>query len=158
LTKAPTFDELKEFTLKSYVKLLRYIDDIYKVVPFHRIPKTDCPYLILRHDIDFSLQAALKMAHLERTLGIRSTYFVHFSSRFYNLLEGNNVRILKQISKLGHEIGLHYYPAQYRLYNQNQKKTLEREIQLLEHLLGKKVYSIAKHGPWDRDPFALEDV
>ena len=33
-------------------------------------------------------------------------------------------------------------------------KTLKVEIRLLEHLLGKKIYSIARHGPWDRDPFA----
>lgn len=150
----PTLEELEDFTLKSYVKLLKYLDQIYKIVPFCKLPNKDTPYLILRHDIDISLPAALKMAQIERDLNIKSTYFVLFSSKFYNVLEGGNVDILKQISKLGHEIGLHYYPAQYRLYNQNPMKTLEIEIQLLEHLLGKKIYSIARHGPWDRDPFA----
>ena len=150
----PTLEELEDFTLKSYVKLLKYLDQIYKIVPFCKLPNNDTPYLILRHDIDISLSAALKMAQIERDLNIKSTYFVLFSSKFYNVLEGDNVDILKQISKLGHEIGVHYYPARYRLYNQNPMKTLEIEIQLLEHLLGKKIYSIARHGPWDRDPFA----
>lgn len=150
----PTLEELEDFTLKSYVKLLKYLNQIYVIAPFCEIPNKDTPYLILRHDIDISLPAALKMAQIERDLNIKSTYFVLFSCKFYNVLEGDNVDILKQISKLGHEIGLHYYPAQYRLYNQNPMKTLEIEIQLLEHLLGKKIYSIARHGPWDRDPFA----
>jgi hypothetical protein len=150
----PTLEELEDFTLKSYVKLLKYLDQIYEIVPFCKLPNKDTPYLILRHDIDISLPAALKMAQIERDLNIKSTYFVLFSSKFYNVLEGDNVDILKQISKLGHEIGLHYYPAQYRLYNQNPMKTLEIEIQLLQHLLGKKIYSIARHGSWDRDPFA----
>ena len=154
MPKAPTFDELKDFTLKSYVKLLQYLNQIYKIVPFCEIPREDVPYLILRHDMDISLLAALKMAKIERDLGVKSTYFVLFSSRFYNVLEGNNVSILRQISKLGHEIGLHYHPAQYQLYNQNPKKTLKIEARLLEHLLGRKVYSIARHGMWDRDPFA----
>ena len=150
----PTLEELEDFTLKSYVKLLRYLGQIYAIVPFCKLPNKDIPYLILRHDIDISFPAALKMAQMERDLNIKSTYFVLFSSAFYNVLEGDNVDILKQISKLGHEIGLHYYPAQYRRYNQNPMKTLKIEIQLLEHLLGKKIYSIARHGPWDRDPFA----
>ena len=154
LPKAPTFDELKDFTLKSYVKLLQYLTHIYKIVPFCEIPRKNIPYLILRHDIDISLAAALKMAWIERNLGVRSTYFVLFSGKSYNVLEGENVNILRQISKLGHEIGLHYHVSQYRSYGRDVKKTLKMEIQLLEYLLGRKVYSIARHGPWDRDPFA----
>jgi len=152
--KPPTFEELKEFTLRSYVKLLKYLNKTYTIVPFCRIPREDIPYLILRHDIDVSLSSALKMARIERKMGIKSTYFVLFSSAFYNLFEGDSILILNQISRLGHEIGLHYDPAQYKLYNKNPKKTLQIEIQLLEYFLGKKVYSIARHGPWNRDPFA----
>jgi len=133
---------------------MQYLSQIYKIVPFCEIPQKEISYLILRHDIDISLPAALKMAQIERDLGIKSTYFVLFSSKFYNVLEGNNTEILKEISKLGHEIGLHYHPAQYQSYNRIPKKTLEIEIQLLEHLLNRKVHSIARHGPWDRDPFA----
>jgi len=154
MLKPPTIDELEDFTLESYVKLLKYLSQIYKIVPFSGIPREGTPYLILRHDIDISLPAALKMAQIERDLGVKSTYFVLFSSEFYNVLEADNVDILRQVLKLGHEIGLHYHPAQYRLYNQKPKKTLEIEIELLEHLVGRKIYGIARHGPWDRDPFA----
>jgi hypothetical protein len=151
---APTLEELTDFTLKSYVKLLKYLNQIYEIVPFCKLPNKGVPYLILRHDVDVSLPAALRMAQIEKELNIKSTYFVLFSSRFYNLHIEENMDILKRISKLGHEIGLHYYPAIYRLYNQNPMKTLEVEIQLLEHLLGKKIHSISRHGPWDRDPFS----
>lgn len=152
--KKPTIKELKDFTLKSYINLLHYLSHLYKIVPFYRIPQKNVPYLILRHDVDVSLPAALKMAQIERDLEVRSTYFILLSNRFYNVLEGNNVDILKQISKLGHEIGLHYDPSQYRFYGQDLNETLKIEIRLLEHLLGRKIYSIARHGPWVRDPFA----
>ena len=151
---ALTIKELTDFTLKSYTNLMRYLSQIYKIVPFCQIPREEVPFLVLRHDIDVSLLAALKMAEMETDLGIKSTYFVLFSSNFYNVLEGKNVEILRQISKLGHEVGLHYDPSQYRSYNRNPKKTLKIEIQLLEHLLNRGVYSIARHGPWDKDPFA----
>ncbi|MEM2146584.1 MAG: hypothetical protein QW279_14580 [Candidatus Jordarchaeaceae archaeon] len=150
----PNIKELESFTLKSYTNLLQYLKQTYKIVPFREAPAKNFPYLILRHDVDISPLAALKMAQIERDLGIKSTYFVMFSNRFYNLFEGNNAHILNQISKLGHEIGLHYHPFQFRSYNQNMNKTLEIEIKLLEHLLGRKVHSIARHGYWDRDPFA----
>lgn len=150
----PTLDELEDFTLKSYVKLLKYLDQIYTIVPFCDVRYEDTPYLVLRHDIDISLQNALTMAKIEEDLNIRSTYFVLFSSRFYNVFEAKNMEILKGISELGHEIGLHYYPKQYRLYKQNPQKTLQIQTQILENFLGKKVRSISRHGQFDMDPFS----
>lgn len=152
--KKPTLKHLTSFTLESYVQLLKYLKQKYKIVPVCKLSRKDTPHLILRHDIDYSLPASLKMAQIEKDLNIKSTYFVMLSSGLYNLLSENNIDIIQQISKLGHEIGLHYYPTQYRLYNRNPMKTLEIEIELLEHLLGKKIYSIARHGHWDKDPFA----
>jgi len=152
--EAPKIDELKEFTLKGYIKLLKYLDEIYEIVPFCELPREDIPYLILRHDADLSLSTSLRMAKIENDLGIKSTYFVLFSSPFYNLIEEENVTIINQISDLGHEIGLHYDPSIYQSYNRDPRKTLEIEIHYLEHLLGKTVKTISRHGPWVKDPFA----
>lgn len=151
--EAPTIKDLTGFTLKAYQKLLMHLNQTHKIVPLCMMPQKDIPYIILRHDIDLSISAALKMAKLEHDLNIKSTYFALFSSNFYNLHDGKTAQTLKQISNLGHEIGLHYDIQQYRLYNQNMNKTLKKETQLLEHLIGRKVYSIARHGEWDMDPF-----
>jgi peptidoglycan/xylan/chitin deacetylase (PgdA/CDA1 family) len=146
---------LDDFTLESYVDLLKHLKQTYAIVPFCRIPqRKNEPYLILRHDIDFSLPAALRMAKIEQALGVKSTYFVLISSHLYDAFQENNPAILKEISKLGHEIGLHYHPESYTSYNKNTTETLHKEIRLLENLTGKKVHSIARHGGWDRDPFA----
>lgn len=91
---------------------------------------------------------------IEKSLGIRSTYFVLLSTPFYNIQEEKNIRILKEISRLDHEIGLHYDPSRCRNSARKATEILDCEISRLETLLGKKVYSIARHGPWDRDPFA----
>jgi peptidoglycan/xylan/chitin deacetylase (PgdA/CDA1 family) len=152
--EAPTITELQDFTLKSYVRLLEYLKQRYRIIPFCDVNYEDTPYLILRHDIDISPSDALTMAKIEKDLNVKSTYFVLFSSTFYNLFQGRNIAIIKQISELGHEIGLHYHPAQYRLYNQNPEETLKAEIQLLESFLGKRMRSISRHGPWDMDSFA----
>jgi hypothetical protein len=152
--EATTFTEFQDFTLDKYKKLLVFLKQKLKITPFCDVNYNDTPYLILRHDIDFSLQDALTMAKIEKDLGVRSTYFVLLSTPAYNLFEGENIALLKKISEYGHEIGLHYHPAQYRLYKQSAEKTLKIEAQIIESYIGKKVRSIARHGLYDRDPFA----
>lgn len=147
-------DKIKGFTFVGYKELLQYLREVYEIIPLCRLPTEDVPYLALRHDVDFSLPVALRRARLEQELGIRSTYFVLFSTRFYNLHEQRDVQIVKRIFRLGHEVGLHFDPSQYSSYGQDPQRTLKTEAQLLEHLVGEKVCSIARHGPGDRDPFS----
>jgi len=64
-----------------YIKFLKILKQKYKIVPFCEVSKEDDSFLILRHDVDASLEAALKMARVEKNLGIRSTYFVLFSHK-----------------------------------------------------------------------------
>lgn len=146
-------DNVRGFTIKGYAELLRYLGKIYKIIPLRGLTHVSAPYLALRHDVDYSASSALKMAELERELGVTATYFVLFSDRFYNLHERRYAQTMKRISSLGHEIGLHYDPSQYGSYGNNLERTLRIEIAQLENMTGKKVYSIARHGPWDRDPF-----
>jgi hypothetical protein len=58
-------------------------------------------FAILRHDVDRKIKNALKMAELEQTLGIRSTYYFRYPYTF-------NPEIIRRIASLGHEIGYHY--------------------------------------------------
>jgi len=138
-------DELKDFTYSTYIKFLKLLNKTFKIIPFCEVPRQTGSFLILRHDIDASLESALKMARVENGLGIRSTYFVLFSYKFYNLLEKDSLATLREISKLDHEIGLHYDVGTYESYGQDLKETLENEVRLLERLLNKKVSSIACH-------------
>ncbi len=67
--------------------------------------------LILRHDVDLSLDAALRMAELESDAGAAATYFLMTESIFYNLASEEGERALGRLRELGHRIGLHaVYP------------------------------------------------
>lgn len=138
-------NELKDFTYDAYIKFLKLLKQRYGIIPFREVPKEDDSFLILRHDVDASLEAALRMARIENNLGIRSTYFVLLSNKFYNLLEKDDFVVLKEISKLGHEIGLHYDLRAYEVYERELLETLKNEIKLLETLLNRKIFSIACH-------------
>jgi hypothetical protein len=138
-------DRLTDFTYDSYVEFLGFLRRKYKITPFCEVTNTNAPFLILRHDVDASPDAALRMAEIERKLKIRSTYFVLFSNKLYNLLEKDSLCTLKRISRLGHEIGLHYDVETYESYGQPLEKSRNKEIQMLEHLLNKKISSVACH-------------
>lgn len=67
--------------------------------------------LILRHDVDLSLGAALRMAELESNAGVGATYFLMTQSVFYNLASSEGEQALARLRALGHRVGLHaIYP------------------------------------------------
>lgn len=58
--------------------------------------------VVLRHDVDRKLSAAVKMACIEAEKGIRASYYVRM---IRNTFKPSG---LKKIDSLGHEIGYHY--------------------------------------------------
>jgi hypothetical protein len=67
--------------------------------------------LFLRHDVDLSLDAALRMAELEADADAQATYFLMTESIFYNLASAEGVAAIARLRELGHRIGLHaVYP------------------------------------------------
>ena len=81
------------------------IKKTHKILTFGNSSDKD---VILRHDVDASLEAALKMAELENKINVSSTYFILLSSEFYNPFTLESSKIIKKILKLGHKLGLHY--------------------------------------------------
>ena len=63
--------------------------------------------LLLRHDVDLSLDAALRLAELESRAEAPATYFLMTRSVFYNLASPDGERALARLRELGHRVGLH---------------------------------------------------
>jgi hypothetical protein len=71
--------------------------------------------VLLRHDVDLSLEAALQLARLEHERGARATYFLMTESVFYNLDSEQGRETLRELRSLGHAVGLHaVYPRASR--------------------------------------------
>ena len=67
--------------------------------------------LILRHDVDLSLDAALRLAEVEAAAGAPATYFLMTRSVFYNLASAEGEHAFARLRELGHRVGLHaVYP------------------------------------------------
>ncbi len=109
--------------------------------------------VILRHDIDYSLEQAVKLARLENELGVRSTYFVLLSSDFYNPASSLSYRYLHEILDLGHDIGLHFDETAYDYDRFGIEYYIRKEARILSDLIDVNISSFSLHRP---NRFTLE--
>ncbi len=67
--------------------------------------------VILRHDVDLALGAAVRIAELEHEVGATATYFLMTESVFYNLDSSEGAGAIERLRGLGHCVALHaVYP------------------------------------------------
>ncbi len=67
--------------------------------------------VILRHDVDLSLDAAVRMAEVEHDAGASATYCLMTESVFYNLHSTEGAAATSRLRELGHRVALHaVYP------------------------------------------------
>jgi hypothetical protein len=148
----------EEFTYSTYGQLLELFCRSHQNLAFKDLPVGDptSRYFVLRHDIDFSPEAALRMAGLESDLGIRATYFLLLSTSYYNLLSKEYCEFPRKLIELGHDVGFHYDVAVLsRSGNESLWTTLRSHVSILEQLTGTPVRAIAMHNPSvsGKDPF-----
>jgi hypothetical protein len=99
-----------DFSLAHYRELIRAAQrGDYRFAFFDREPREGD--LLLRHDVDLSLEAAVALAKVEAELGAQATYFLMTESVFYNLDSSVGRATIAALRDLGHRIGLHaVYP------------------------------------------------
>lgn len=113
-------------------------------------------YFILRHDIDYSPAAGLRLAREESKRGVKATYFLLVGCLYYSLLDPEHAGVPREIAELGHEIGLHYDVNTFaHLPPDRWEALLVSQARLLEDLTGAPVRAIAMHQPGlnNHDPF-----
>ena len=94
------------FDLDHYRELLgAAVSGGYQFASFDGEPRAGD--LLLRHDVDLSLDAAVRLAELEHEAGAAATYFLMTESVFYNLGSSEGERALERLRTLGHRVGLH---------------------------------------------------
>lgn len=104
-----------EYTWSWYRSFLhRLQSDDYRFRSFDDRPAAGD--VLLRHDVDLSVESALTMARVETDLGVRSTYFLLLTSPLYNVFERETREQIEEIASLGHDVGVHfsthaYWPA-----------------------------------------------
>jgi hypothetical protein len=95
-----------EFSLGHYGELLEAaMAGGYRWASFERPPEPGD--LLLRHDVDLSLAAAVAIAEVEAEVGAWSTWFLMTRSVFYNLRSPEGQAALARLRELGGRIAHH---------------------------------------------------
>lgn len=139
----------EDFTLRNYRRYVQLAKQRYPFLTFDQIDREGKDRFVLwRHDIDFSIWNALRLAQIEAVEGVTSTFFLHLHNHFYNVLEREASDIVSQLISLGHAIGLHFDADYYRVNHEDQLQgLLQREARILEELFGRKVAVFSFHNP-----------
>jgi hypothetical protein len=94
-----------DFTVKKLYELYRAIQSAsYEIMPFIDYLKNRKPTksVIIRHDVERQEINALRIAELEKTIGVSTSYYFRYRNGVFC------EDVIKKISHLGHEIGYHY--------------------------------------------------
>jgi hypothetical protein len=99
----------KPFTFKYYSYLLESaIDRGYKVTSFEKFSPNAEKTLIMRHDVDYTLNGVIQLAEIESKLGVTSTFLFRVHAHEYNIFTPHVFRLIRDLRASGHEIGLHF--------------------------------------------------
>jgi len=101
--------------------------------------------IYLRHDVDFSIAAALEMAEKLYLEGIRSCFFLMLTTPLYNLMDASGRRAINELIRMNHDIRLHFDPTVYREREIN--SGLHFELGILEALSSQPQNLISFHRP-----------
>ena len=137
----------KDCSYESYTKIMKLLKESGKYIDYKEALSAQ-EFIVLRHDIEFSVQRALDLANLEQIEGIESSYFVQLTNNSYNVFSEKNRMRLKEIRKLGHKIGLHYHRNEQKNMSIDElKMDIQYQAELLGNILEMEIDRFSFHRP-----------
>lgn len=134
------------FTYRFYSELVSLLKTCgYTFVDYHNYTNAS-KCVILRHDIDNSIEMAVSIAELEYKLGVKATYFTLLRTDFYNPSSKGSLEGLRKIQSLGHEIGLHFDELAYEA-GINVVEAIKKEASILSDIIGGPITTVSMHRP-----------
>ena len=75
---------IEQFSYSEYRRILEHFQ--FTIKDFQDIDRSTSEFCILRHDVEFSIERALKMAKIDNEYGIKSSFFIQVLNTAYNPL------------------------------------------------------------------------
>lgn len=137
------------FSLADYADTLSaYLDDGYAVTSFGEYLDDPQPkHLVLRHDIDNSIEQALRVARVDAEAGCTSSFFLRVHARGYNLMSLPSLLIIREMEELGHEVQLHLEGGLCSVLGSDNFEWAERQRAVFEAAVGRPLGGLSLHEP-----------
>jgi hypothetical protein len=98
-----------EYGLASYRQLIRHAQRSgYDFAPLRAGAASTRRTISLRHDVDYSLEMAARLAEVNSDLSVSGTFFVLLRSQIYNLLSPSSRKAAARIAAHGQRVALHF--------------------------------------------------
>lgn len=138
---------MNKFSFAYYAHMLaRCNAEGYRVSSFANYDPTHPRTVIIRHDIDYTLNGVLAIAEVERAAGVTASYLFRVHAHEYNLFSPRAYDLVRKVKALGHEIGLHFEAGSVgRALGIEPAALLTREKAVLEAILGGPVHTASEH-------------
>lgn len=138
------------FTYDSYEGLIRLLKEYGYVFTLYSNWNDEKKKVIFRHDVDFCIEKAKRIAEIDNSSNIHSSFFFLISSDLYNIYSKTSSDLIKYIRSLGHDIGLHFDEMRYPQYSgdpPNLSKMIVQEAEILGDITGEPIKVVSMHRP-----------
>lgn len=103
-------------------------------------------FIIMRHDVEYSVERAYALAKVETSMDFTSTFFFQWTNNSYNLLSRKNRDLICDMHERGQKIGLHF-ALNGMTDMQDVRRQIVREMHMLSEMLGFEISEFSVHRP-----------
>ena len=137
------------FMIFAYAHYTQFLAHMKTIAPIRTLDEwRGEPAILLRHDVDLTIDAAHRLAMIEADAGVRSSYFILTTCHTYNTLSADNRERLREMVELGFEVGLHFDPTIYgEIADDALAPKVDQEAGILASVIGREVHSVSLHNP-----------
>ncbi len=133
------------FSYDDYRQIIRIIQADGRATDFPGALGKD-RFVIMRHDVEYSVERAYELSKVEQSMDFYSTYFFQWTNNTYNVLSRKNQEMIRDMHERGHRIGLHF--ALNGMTDMEQiRKQIRRETDILSEMFGFTVDCFSVHRP-----------
>lgn len=148
-TKVNRIERVKPMEFKPsfdvYKSIIRDIKKTGKGMSYAEAIGKD-EFVIMRHDIEFSIDRAYALSLIESEEDFNSTYFVQITNNSYNAFSKRSLDMLKDMADRGHTIGLHYH-LNGQLDPILVRDGVRDQLRIMSEMLGREVNTYSFHRP-----------
>lgn len=133
------------FSYDDYREIIRIIKSTGRQCSYAEALGKD-NFVIMRHDVEYSVERAYQMAKVEQSMDFVSTFFFQWTNNTYNILSRRNMDMIKDMHERGQHIGLHF--ALNGMTDMQQiRKRIQMEIDILSEMFGFEITEFSIHRP-----------
>lgn len=137
---------MNAFSFEEYSKIISKINQQHKIIDFSDVTEKSNHFAVIRHDVEFSVERAFKLAELEKSLGIKTSYLFQIRNNAYNLFSSKNIKLIREINKMDHKIGIHVHMGMLTNISKIREYILS-DIEIMERLLEIPIDRYSFHRP-----------